>query len=140
MGECGWRTLVLGPSYLPAPHGYAVAHATRCELEPKIRPIGCVRCAVESLLVDKAVEIGTDELAVFHADARVIDEVRYPAGGIDLIIGTAGGACFSLDDLDAVLERLLDDDDAREPSVGRAVCDVELHIQCAIQIFAMPVA
>src|SRR5262249_22321472 len=127
MGECSRRALALGPGYLPAPHGDAVAHATRCELEPKIRPIGCVRCAVESRLAVKAVEIGTDKLAVFHADAGVIDEVRHPTGGIDLIIGTAGDACFSLDDLDAVLERLFDDDDAREPSVGRSVCDIEFH-------------
>src|SRR5215469_12235994 len=127
MGECGRRTLVLRPSYLPAPHRDAVAHATCCELEPKVRPIGRVRCAVESRLAIKAVEIRTDELAIFDANARVIDEIGYPAGGIDLIIRTAGGACFSLDDLDAVLERLLDDDDAREPSVGRAVCDVEFH-------------
>src|SRR5690348_7226228 len=127
MGECGWRALVLGPSYLPAPHRDAVAHATRCELEPKISPIGCVRCAVESRLAIKAVEIGTDELAVFDANAGVIHEVGYPAGGIDLIIRTAGGACLNPDDLDAVVERLLDDDDAREPSVGRAVCDIQFH-------------
>ena len=44
---------------------------------------------------------------------------------------TAGGTCFRLDDLDAVLERLLDDDDARKTGVRRAVCDVELHIQCS---------
>jgi hypothetical protein len=95
---------------------------------------------VEARLAVEGVEISADELAVFHADAAIIDEIGYAAGGVDPIVGTAGRACFRLDDLDAVLERLLDDDDAREASVRRAVCDIELHIQCAIQIFAMPVA
>src|SRR5262249_12178646 len=140
MGESSRRTLVLGPGHFPAPHGDAVAHAARRKLEPKIRPIGCVRRVVEARLAVEGVEISADELAVFHADAGIIDEIGHAAGGVDPIVGTAGGACFRLDGLDAVLERLLDDDDAREPSVRRAVCDVELHIQCAIQIFAMPVA
>src|SRR5262249_35435356 len=136
MGESGRRTLVLGSDHLPTPHSDAVAHAARRELEPKIRPIGCGRGVVEAWLAVEAVEIGADELAVFHADAGVVDQIRHAAGGVDLIVGTARGTCFRLDDLDAVLERLLNDDDAREASVWRAVCDVELHIKCAIQIFS----
>ena len=70
----------------------------------------------------QAVEKRADELAVFHADTGVIDQIGYAAGGIDLIVGTAGHAGFRLDDLDAVLECLLDDDDTREAGVRRAVC------------------
>ena len=114
MGESGRRTFAFGPSHFPTPHSDSVAHAARRELEPKICPVGCVRCAVEARLAIEAVEVSTDELAVFHADAGIIDQIGDAAGGIDLIIGTAGGACFRLDDLDAILERLLDDHDARE--------------------------
>jgi hypothetical protein len=93
---------------------------------------------MEARLAVEAVEIGADELAVFHANAAIIDQIGHAAGGIDLIVGTAGGACFRLDNLDAVFERLLDDDDAREASVWRAVCDIELHLQSTIQTLASP--
>jgi hypothetical protein len=66
----------------------------------------------------EAVEKGADELAVFHADTGIIDQIGHAAGGIDLIVGTAGRACFRLDDLDAILECLLDDDDARRRAYG----------------------
>src|SRR5215467_142350 len=134
MRESSRRTLVLGSGHFPTPHGYAVAHAARRELEPTVRPIGCVRRIVEARPAVEDIEIDADELAVFHADAGFIDQIGHAAGGIDLIVGTAGRACFRLDDLDAVFECLLDDDDAREACVRRAVCDIELHIQCAIQI------
>ena len=89
---------------------------------------------MKARLAVEGVEISADELAVFHADAGVIDQIGHAAGGVDLIVRTAGGTCFCLDDLDAILERLLDDDDARKAGVGRAICDIELHIQCTIQI------
>jgi hypothetical protein len=72
---------------------------------------------VEALLAVEAVEVGADELTVFHAAAGIVDEIRHAAGGIDLIVGTAGGTCFRLDNLDAILERLLDDNDARKAGV-----------------------
>jgi len=87
MGKSSRRTLVLGPGYFPAPYGDAVAHAARRKLEPKIRPIGCVRRVVEARLAVEGVEISADELAVFHADAGIIDEIGHAAGGIDLIVG-----------------------------------------------------
>src|SRR5712691_8026717 len=133
MGKSGRRALVLRPDHLTTPDGDAVAHAARRELEPKIRPIGCARRVVEARLAVEAVEIGTDQLAVFHAHPGIVDQIGHAARGIDLIVGTARRACFRLDDLDAVLERLLDDDDAREAGIWRAVCDVDLHIQGAIQ-------
>ena len=37
-----------------------------------------------------------------------------------------------LDDFDATLEHLFDDNDARKAGVRRAICDIELHILCAI--------
>ena len=90
---------------------------------------------MEARLAIEAVEIGADELAVFHANAGLIDQIGHAAGGIDLIVGTVGGARFCLDDLDAVFKRLLKDDDAREASVWRAVCDIELHLQSTVQIW-----
>jgi hypothetical protein len=53
---------------------------------------------VEARLVVEAVEVGADELAIFHADASVIDQIGRASRGINLIVGTAGGACFSLYD------------------------------------------
>src|ERR1700738_2139153 len=93
MGKSGRRTLVLRPGHFPAPHGNAVAHAARCELKPKIRLIGCMRCIVEARLAVEPVEIGTDELTVFHTDAGIIDQIGKAAWGIDLIVGMAGVAC-----------------------------------------------
>ena len=94
---------------------------------------------MEARLAIETVEIGANELAVFHADAGLIDQIGHAAGGIDLIVGTARGACFRLDDLNMVLERLLDDDDARDAGVRRAVCDIKLHISVRHPDFATPV-
>src|SRR5262249_18510886 len=135
MGKSGRRALVLGPGHFSAPDSDAVAHATRCELQPKIRPIGCEGRVMEARLAVEAVEIGADELAVFHPDAGIIDQIGHAAGGIDLVVGTVGAARFCLDALDAVIERLLKDDDAREASVWRAVSDIELHLQSTTQIW-----
>ena len=68
----------------------------------------------------KAVEIGANELAVFHANAVIVDQIGHATRGIDPIVGAAGSACFRLDDLDAVFECFLDDDDACEAGVRRA--------------------
>src|SRR6516165_3636498 len=120
MGKRGRRTFVLRPGHFPTPYRDSVAHAARGELEPKIRPLGGVRCHVEARLAVEAIEVGTDELAVFHADAGIVDQIGHAAGWIDPIVGTAGRTCFRLDDLDATLERLLDDNDARKAGVRRA--------------------
>src|SRR5215475_1769509 len=128
MSESSRRTLVLLPGHFPTPDSDTLAHAPRRELQPKIGPIGFVRHIVEARPAVEAVEKGADELAVFHADTGIIDQIGHAAGGIDLIVGTAERACFRLDDLDAVLECLLNDDDAREAGVRRAVCDIEVHV------------
>src|SRR5262249_37186998 len=117
VGEDRRGTLVRRASHFACPHGNAVAHAARHELKPKVSPIGWRWRFVEPRLVVEAVQIGTDELAVLHTNAGIINEIRYAAGGIDLVIWTVTGARLGLDDLDAVLERLLYNDDAREPSV-----------------------
>jgi hypothetical protein len=41
------------------------------------------------------VEIAADELAVFHADASIIDQIRHASRGIDLIVRTAGVRVFA---------------------------------------------
>ena len=87
---------------------------------------------MEARLAIEAIEIGADELAVFHPNASIIDQIGHAARGIDLIVATAGVRVF-IDDLDAVFERLLDDDDSREASVWRAVRDIQLYIQSTIQ-------
>src|SRR5262249_55200786 len=71
------------------------------------------------------------ELAVLHADADVVDEIGHAAGGVDLIVGAAGGAGLGRDDLDAILELLLDHHDARQACIGGRQCDVKLHRRCA---------
>ena len=81
---------------------------------------------MEPRLAVETVEIGADELAVLHADARVVNEVGHTARGIDLIIGAVCGARFRFDDLDAV-PTLLYDEDAGQPRIRRSVCDIEFH-------------
>src|SRR5262245_18150296 len=103
MGKSSWRTLVLGPGHFPTPDGNAVAHAARREFQPKIRPVECSRHIVKARPSIEAVEIGADELAVFDADAAIVDQIGHATRGVDQIVGTATRACFRLDDLDAVL-------------------------------------
>jgi hypothetical protein len=57
---------------------------------------------MESRLAIETVEIGADELAVLHADARVVNEIGHTARRIDLIVGAAWRARLRLDDFDAV--------------------------------------
>jgi hypothetical protein len=68
---------------------------------------------VEPRLTVKAIEIGADELAVLHANAGIINQKGHAARGIDLIVGTARGTRFRLDNLNAVLESFLKNEDAR---------------------------
>jgi len=79
MGESSWGALVLGPGHFPTPYGDAVAHAARRKFQPKIRPIRCVRRIVKAWPTTEAVEIGADELAVFHADTGIIDQIGHAA-------------------------------------------------------------
>src|SRR5258708_6640334 len=97
MGESSRRTLVRGPGHFPTPHGDALAHAPRRELQPKIRPIGCKRRIVEARHAVEAVEKGADKLAVFHADTGIVAPVGHAAGGIELIVGTAKQGGFRLE-------------------------------------------
>ena len=82
---------------------------------------------MESWLTVEHVEIGADQLTILHADAGIVDEVGNAARGIDLIIWTARGAGFRLDDLDAVLEHLLGYENTRQSGIGRSICYVKLH-------------
>jgi hypothetical protein len=77
MGEDCGRTLARGPTHFACPYRNAVAHAARHELKPKVSPIGFTQRVVEARLAIEVVEIGTDELAVFHANASIVDEIRY---------------------------------------------------------------
>jgi hypothetical protein len=72
---------------------------------------------VKARLTIEAVEIGANELAVLHANAGIIDEIGHATRGVDLIVRTARSTCFRLEDLDAILECLLHDNDTRQPRV-----------------------
>jgi len=72
---------------------------------------------VEARVAVEAVEIGADELAVLCANASIIDQIRHATGRVDPIVGAIGGARARVDNLDAALELLLQDDDARETGV-----------------------
>jgi hypothetical protein len=67
---------------------------------------------VEPRLTVETIKICTDELTVLHAKTGLVDEIRYAARGVDLIIRAAGGSRFRLDNLNAILECLLYDKDA----------------------------
>src|SRR5262245_36665193 len=100
--ENGRRALGLGAMHFAHPYRDAVTHAARRGLKPPVGPIGCMERVMEPRLCVETNEIGADELAVLHADARVVNEIGYTARRVDLIIGTAWGARFCLDDLDAI--------------------------------------
>ena len=118
MSEDGGRTLARGPTHFACPHRNAVAHAARHELEPQVSPIGLTQRVVEVRLTVEVVEVGANELAVLHANAGIIDEIGHATRGVDLIVRTARSTRFRLDDLDAILECLLyDNNDARQPRV-----------------------
>src|SRR4029078_2711985 len=90
MGKDGGGTLIRGAGHFARPHGNAVAHAACHELKPKVSPIGNGK-RVKPWLAIEPVEIGTDELAILHANARVIDKIGYAARGVDLIVRTFTG-------------------------------------------------
>ena len=50
---------------------------------------------------------------VLHANAGIINQKGHAARGIDLVVGTARGTRFRLDNLNAVLESFLKNEDAR---------------------------
>src|SRR5262245_38026506 len=102
MGKDGGGTFIRRASHFARPHGNAVAHAARHKLEPQVSPVGVKCWLVETRLAVEAVEIGTDELAVFHANASVVDEIRYATGGVNLIVSASRGSRFCLNDLDAL--------------------------------------
>ena len=72
---------------------------------------------MEARFTVEVVEVGANELAVLHANAGIVDEIGHATRWIDLIVRTALGARFRLNDLDAVVKRLLYDNDARQPRV-----------------------
>ena len=82
---------------------------------------------MEPRLTVKAIEIGADELAVLHAIAGIINQKGHAAGGIDLIVGATRRTRFGLDNLNAVLKFLLQDEKARQACVWRVERDIELH-------------
>src|SRR5262249_25157167 len=113
----GRRTLVLRPGHLAHPNADALAQAARASLAPPITPIALARRAVKFRRAVETVEVGTNELAVLHADAVCVEEIGHPAGWIYLIIGTALLARLRRDDLDAILQFFLDHHDARQPRI-----------------------
>ena len=50
---------------------------------------------VQARFTVEVVEVGTNELAVLHANAGIVDEIWHAARGVDLIVRTALGARFS---------------------------------------------
>ena len=82
---------------------------------------------MKTRLAVKTIEIGTDELAVLHAIASIINEVGYASGGIDRVVGAVLRASLRPDDLDALLQTFLDHHNARQSRVRRCEGDVELH-------------
>src|SRR5262249_37298335 len=121
------RTLSLGSMHFPHPHADAFAHAARAGLEPAIGPIRFKQRVLEFGFAVEFVEIGADDLAILHADAGVVDEIRHAAGGVDLIVRAAPSTGFRLDDLDAVFQAFLRYYNPRQSGIGRAGCDIELH-------------
>src|SRR5215813_10265835 len=86
MGQDGGGTFVCRASHFAHPHGNAVAHAARHKLEPKVSPIGCTWQLMKPRLAVETVEMGTDELAILHTNASIIDEIGYAARGVDLVV------------------------------------------------------
>src|SRR5206468_11603101 len=79
VSQHGRRTLTRGSTHFAHPYADPFAHAARVSLESAVVPIGVTSWVVESGLAVKAVEIITDELAVFHANAGIVDEVGHAA-------------------------------------------------------------
>src|SRR5579871_102387 len=125
MRKQGRRPFVLRSAHFTYPNRNAVAEAACHRLEPAVRPVRII--AVKAGLAVEAVEIGADDLTVLKADPGIIDEVGHPAGRIDSIIGTVDGARLGLDDFDAFTQPLFDNQNARQPRIGRTRCDVKLH-------------
>src|SRR5574338_1262632 len=115
MGKNGEGALVCRASNFAGPHGNAVAHAARHELKPKVSPIGGGKRPVKPGLAVETVEIGTDELAILHANAGVIDKIGYAARGVDRVVRAFTGTRLCRYDFNPVLERFLYNDDACQP-------------------------
>jgi hypothetical protein len=88
MGKDGGGTLVRRTRHFARPYGNTVAHTARHELKPKVSPIRGSKRPVKPRLAIETVEIDTDELAIFHANASIIDKIGYAARGIDLVVST----------------------------------------------------
>src|SRR5262249_28328794 len=101
-----------GSTHFAHPYADPFAHVARRKLKPLVSPIRLPSGVVETRLTIEAVKIRADELAVFHANARIIDKVRHAPRWIDLIVRTVGGARRRPDDLGAVLERLFQHENA----------------------------
>src|SRR6476661_5821912 len=82
---------------------------------------------MEARLSIQCVKIGADDLAVFHAAAAVVDKVWHPARWVDVVVGTANAARFGLDDANAMLEALFQDQDPSQPRVRGGIRNVEFH-------------
>src|SRR6516165_8907964 len=95
MRQNSGRTLPYGSSHLAYPYADAFAHVARRELKPLVSPIRLAGGVMETRLAIQVVQIGTDELAVFHADAGIIDQIGDAAGGIDLDNRDCRGCVFS---------------------------------------------
>jgi hypothetical protein len=100
------RTFTFGATHFAPPYADSFTQTARRVFEPQVIPVGCTERIVESRLTVEAIEIGADELAVLHANAGIVNQKGHAARGIDLIVGTARGTRFRLDNLNAVLKCL----------------------------------
>src|SRR5262245_37755034 len=74
-----WPTFVLGSTHLTHPYGRCLRTCCARCLQSAVVPIGLTQWAMEPGLAIKAVEIGTDELALLHANAGVVVEIGHAA-------------------------------------------------------------
>jgi hypothetical protein len=101
MSKQSRRSFVFWSMHLPNPDCDAVTKAPRCSLKPAIGPLGIAYCVVETGLAVKTVEIGANDLTVFHPNSGIINEVGNTARRVDLIMRAAHGAGFRLQDFNA---------------------------------------
>jgi hypothetical protein len=95
--------------HLTYPNGNALAETARGSLKPAVGPIQIPQRLMEARLTIEAVEIRADELAIFHPNPGLINEVGNAAGRINSIIQAIYRASFRLKDFDAFAQPLLQD-------------------------------
>jgi hypothetical protein len=87
VSEHGGGTLARMPGHLAHPDRDTVAQAARRGIEPTVSPVGFTTWMMEARPAVEAVEVGTDELTVLHANPGIVHEIRDAPRRIDLIVG-----------------------------------------------------